>query len=79
MPWYNDGEDKMRRRVWILDHAILIAFGDKLFIADKSFYKSFEEMFKMSHVDLPEAYYDKITYHFVPRKGPHDSNLDRKR
>ena len=69
VPWYNDGEDKMRRRVWILDHAILIAFGDKLFIADKSFYKSFEEMFKMSHVDLPEAYYDKITYHFVPGKG----------
>ena len=62
VPWYNDGEDKMRRRVWILDHAILIAFGDKLFIADK-------ETFKMSHVDLPEAYYDKITYHFVPGKG----------
>ena len=60
--WYNDGEDKMRRRVWILDHAVLIAFGDKLFIADK-------ETFKMSHVDLPEAYYDKITYHFVPGKG----------
>ena len=62
VPWYNDGEDKMRRRVWILDHAILIAFGDKLFIADK-------ETFKMSHVDLPEAYYDKITYHFVPGEG----------